>query len=114
MASSKGRRELIGEVDDPTRRALAAKLGVYRRCGVRECIVWRVEDRAVDWFVLRDEKYERLEPGPDGVTRSEVFPGLWLDAAAPAREQLPRVMDVLRQGIESPEHAAFVARLAGL
>ena len=36
---------------------------------------------------------------------------LWLDAAALIRGDLPRVHEVLHQGLASPDHAAFVARL---
>jgi Uma2 family endonuclease len=90
---------------------LGTKLNAYRRNAVREYVVWRVLDRAIDWFVWRDGQYERLPAGPDGVTRSEVFPGLWLDAAALIRGDLPRVHAVAHQGLASPEHADFVARL---
>jgi hypothetical protein len=70
-----------------------------------------VLDQAIDWFVWREGRYDRLPPGPDGVLRSEVFPGLWLDAAALLGSDLPRVHAVLHQGLVSDEHAAFVARL---
>jgi hypothetical protein len=56
---------------------------------------------------------EELPPGPDGIYRSEVFPGLWLDPAALLRHDGPRVLEVLRQGLATPEHGAFVARLTG-
>ena len=52
--------------------------------------------------------------GQRGILLSDligVFPGLWLDAAALIRGDLPQVMLVLQQGLASPEHAAFVARL---
>jgi hypothetical protein len=49
------------------------------RLKMREYIVWRVADGAVDWFVFRDGSYIPLDPGSDDVIRSEVFPGLWLD-----------------------------------
>jgi Uma2 family endonuclease len=61
---------------------LHAKLNAYRRNGVREYVVWRVLDRAIDWFVLRGGSFDRLSPGADGVYRSEILPGLWLDTAA--------------------------------
>ncbi|MGQ4810223.1 hypothetical protein NKDENANG_03672 [Candidatus Entotheonellaceae bacterium PAL068K] len=57
---------------------LHAKLQVYRRGGVREYVVWQVLDQEVDWFVLREGQYERLQPDIDGCLRSEVFAGLWL------------------------------------
>jgi hypothetical protein len=78
---------------------------------VREYLIWRVLDQAVDWFVLRQGDYQPLTPAPDGILRSEVFPGLWLDPAALIRFDLATVLQVLQQGLASPEHAAFVARL---
>jgi hypothetical protein len=91
---------------------LNLKFQVYRRNGVREYIVWRVLERAIDWFVLRGKEYERLVPDAAGILKSEIFPGLWLDPEAMVRGDIARVLQVLQQGIASPEHAAFVARLA--
>ncbi len=87
------------------------KLDAYRRNGALEYITWRVLDQAVDWRVLRDGRYELLTPGEDGVLRSEVFPGLWLEPTALLRGELAVVLEVLQQGLASPAHAAFVARL---
>ncbi len=106
--------ELVAEVASSTASFdLHTKLQVYRRSGVREYIVWRVSDRAIDWFVLREGVYAPLDPGPDGLLKSEVFLGLWLDAAALVRGDLAAVLDAVRRGLASPEHAAFAARLAG-
>jgi Uma2 family endonuclease len=90
---------------------LTDKLEVYRKYGVREYVVWRVFDREIDWFVLRAGQYERLALSPDGLYRSEALPGLWLDPAALIAGDMPRVLQVMQQGVASPEHAAFVARL---
>jgi Uma2 family endonuclease len=90
---------------------LGDKQAAYLRNEVCEYIVWRVLDRAVDWFVLRGGQYERLEPGADGILRSTVFPGLWLDPAALTSGDSARVLAVIQQGVGSPEHANFVARL---
>jgi hypothetical protein len=90
---------------------LTAKLAMYLRNRVREYLVWRVLDREVDWFVLRQERYDRLPANPDGIFASEVFPGLWLDRTALVRGDLARVHQVLQNGLASPEHARFVARL---
>jgi Uma2 family endonuclease len=87
------------------------KLNAYRRNGVREYVVWRVYDQQIDWFVLRDESFEPIAPGPDGILRSTVFPGLYLDAAAMLRGDLAGVFAVVQQGLDTPEHAAFVADL---
>ena len=105
-----GAPELVVEVAASTASIdLNSKLRVYRRNNVREYIVWRVLDRAVDWFILRQGQYDRLKAGPDGIYRSEVFPGLWLDPAALVASDLVKVLDVLRRGIATPEHAAFLA-----
>jgi Uma2 family endonuclease len=105
--------EWVGEVAaSSTSYDLHEKKKVYRRNGVREYLVWRVADRAIDWFVLRGGRYDSLAAGNDGIYRSEVFPGLWLDAAALLAGDMRRVLAVLQQGIESPPHAEFVAQLA--
>src|SRR5438552_2140608 len=58
------------------------KLASYRRAGVREYLVWRTEDETVDWWKLEEDEYRLLPAGEDGVVRSRIFPGLWLDTAA--------------------------------
>lgn len=88
------------------------KLHVYRRSGVREYIVWRIRDREIDWFVLRNGDFARLELDADGCYRSGTFPGLWLDAKALARGDMARVRTLLEQGLASAEHADFVRTLA--
>ena len=87
------------------------KLEAYRRNGVREYFVWRTEDGALDWFVHRGGRYESLAAGADGLLRSEVFPGLWLDPAALLAGALHRVLEVLNAGLASTEHDAFVSHL---
>ena len=104
--------EFVAEVAASTASYdLNDKLNAYRRNGVREYLVWRVLDTAIDWFVWREGRYERLPASPDGVIQSEVFPGLWLDAPALLRGDLRRVHEVLQQGLASPEHADFVTRI---
>jgi hypothetical protein len=110
-----GAPELVVEVAASTASYdLHDKLNAYRRNGVREYIVWRVGDGEVDWFVLRGGRYERLSPGGDGVHRSEVFPGLWLDTGALVRGDLARVHKVLDGGLASLEHATFATRNASM
>ena len=105
-----GAPELVAEVSSSTVSIdLHSKFRVYRRSQAREYLVWRVQDRALDWFVLREGDYQRLTPGGDGMLRSEVFPGLWLDPAALLRGDLAAVLQVLQQGLQTPAHAAFVA-----
>ena len=45
---------------------LHQKLGAYRRNGVAEYLVYRVEDGEVDWFVLEGGVYVRQQPDADG------------------------------------------------
>ncbi|MBY0230502.1 MAG: Uma2 family endonuclease [Gemmataceae bacterium] len=87
-----------------------AKLRAYRDEGIPEYVLWRTEARAIDWFVLEAGQYVPLAPGPDGILRSRVFPGLWLDPAAMVAGDMERVIEVLNLGLATPEHAAFVAQ----
>lgn len=91
---------------------LHAKMNAYRRNGVREYVIWRTSDGAVDWFVLRGGRYEPIGPAnDDGTLRSERFPGLWLDPAALIAADLPRVLAAVDRGVATAEHAQFVSRL---
>jgi Uma2 family endonuclease len=100
--------ELVAEISASTASDdLNAKLNVYRRNGVREYIVWRVDDRQIDWFVLRDGQFVRLPLDDDGLYRSEVFPGLWLDPAAMVSGDTQTVQQALQRGLASREHTEF-------
>ena len=90
---------------------LHAKLHAYRRNGVLEYIVWRVDDKAIDWFRLRGGQYERIAPEASGIMRSRVFPGLWLNTKAMLKGEMKKTLATLRQGLASKEHAAFVRKL---
>ncbi len=92
---------------------LHIKRRVYARVGVLEYVALQMYERRVDWFVLREGVYDTLSPDEEGILRSEVFPGLWLDVHALLEGDIKRVLDVLHRGLRSPEHAAFVQRLQG-
>jgi len=107
-----GPPELVVEVaSSSVAYDLHQKLDVYRRHGVRECIVWRTVNNAIDWFVLRDGHYERLSPSEAEIYKSEIFPGLWLDTAAMLQGGLAGVLKTLGEGIASLEHEEFVQRM---
>jgi Putative restriction endonuclease len=89
---------------------LHAKLQAYWRHGVQEYVVWRVWDRAIDWFVRGETQFTPL-PAEGGVCKSRVFPGLWLDAAAMIDGNMAQVLAVLQKGLATPEHAAFCNEL---
>jgi len=90
-----GPPELIAEIAVTSQSIdLHDKLVAYRRNGVQEYLVWRVYDRAVDWFALEKGEYVRLEPDRTGVIHSRVFPGLRLAVQALIDGDMVRVLDV--------------------
>lgn len=93
-------------------RDLHTKLTVYRRHSVRDYVVWRVLDQAIDWFVLVDGDYQRQAPDERGIFRSRVFPGLHIDGPALLRGDMPVVWTILQEGLASVEYVEFVASLA--
>jgi Uma2 family endonuclease len=109
-----GAPELVAEIAaSSVSYDLGKKLHVYRRNRVLEYVIWRVQDRQVDWFVLREGRYEPLAPAADGILRSTVVPGLWLDPVALLGGDLAAVLAMVQQGLNSPEHADFAAGLRG-
>jgi Uma2 family endonuclease len=108
-----GAPEFVAEVASSSEAIdLHRKLTDYERTGVREYLVVALRQQSVYWFVCRDDHFVELSPANDGILRSEVFPGLWLDPAAVLRVDRRRVLEVLHQGLATQEHATFVARLA--
>ena len=87
------------------------KLHAYRRNGVLEYLVWRVYDRTIDWFVLTDDEYRPLSPAADGILHSRTFPGLRMAVNSLLDGDFATVLSELNRGIDTPEHAAFVAKL---
>jgi Uma2 family endonuclease len=107
-----GPPELVAEVAASSASYdLHDKLNAYRRNGIKEYMVWRVLDDAIDWFILREGRYVPLLASVDGIYRSEVFPGLWLDPAALIGQNMPRVFEILQAGLASAEHAEFVTKM---
>jgi Putative restriction endonuclease len=107
-----GSPELLAEVAASTVSIdLGSKKTAYERNGVREYLVWRVLEQQLDWFVLEEGCYVALLADGDGVTRSRVFPGLWLDRSALIQGDMQGVLKVLQAGIESNAHQIFVAQL---
>jgi Uma2 family endonuclease len=108
-----GAPELVGEVARSSRlHDLGAKRDDYERAGVQEYIVVAIDTKDIHWHRRRGKKLVKVKPDPDGLYRSKAFPGLWLDPAALLRRDLAAVLATLDQGLASPEHAAFVAKLA--
>jgi len=60
------------------------------------------------WWELREGEYQEIVPPPDGLLKSAVFPGLWLDVRAMLGDDKKAVLETVRQGLNSPEHRAFL------
>jgi Uma2 family endonuclease len=90
---------------------LHQKLHAYRRNGVQEYLVHRVDDATLDWFRLQKGAYVRQDPDADGVVKSRVFPGLWLHVPALLQEDIDGLQEVVDRGCRTPEQAAFAARI---
>jgi Uma2 family endonuclease len=104
--------ELVAEVAaSSVSYDLTFKFDVYRRHKVREYLVWRVQDRQFDWFVLRGKRLVQQPLDKSGLYKSKVFPGLWLDPAALMRDDAAALQAALQRGLASRKHADFVARL---
>jgi Uma2 family endonuclease len=87
------------------------KMDLYRRAGVREYLVWQTLDNVINLFSLKQGKFRPLSTGGDGILRSKVFAGLWLDVAALLKGDLAAALATLQAGIASPEHQSFTAAL---
>jgi Uma2 family endonuclease len=107
-----GAPELIVEVASSSASIdLHAKRRDYEQAGVLEYVVVVLRQQFIRWFILQNGTYQEVSPDADGIFRSRIFPGLWLHANALLQLDGITVMDVLRQGLTTPEHAAFVQQL---
>jgi Uma2 family endonuclease len=105
-----GPPELLAEIAHSTRALdMHQKRLDYRAAGVAEYIVLCVEEQELHWFDFRARR--TIRPNGDGIYRSRVFPGLWIDGAALLARDSERVEKVLREGLASKEHKTFVLRL---
>jgi Uma2 family endonuclease len=108
-----GAPELVVEISRATRYYdLKQKKADYERARVREYVVVELDPDRVHWFILRDDRFDNLPPGPDGIYRSEVFPGLWLDPKALHARDWELLYRAVKRGVRTRKHADFVARLA--
>lgn len=107
-----GAPELVVEVASSSQAYdLYEKKHDYERLGVQEYIVVLLRDRDARWFVRSGDRFVDLDKPTDGVYKSRVFPGLWLDVPALLAEESRKMIETLRLGLASPEHATFVGKL---
>jgi Uma2 family endonuclease len=110
---SNGAPEFLAEVCiSSTAYDLHQKLEIYEEAGVREYLAVLMREGEVRWHQLVGSRFEVVPVPADGVYRSAVFPGLWLDPRALLAAELARVVTVLQDGLGSPEHQQFVEQLA--
>ena len=108
-----GGPELVGEISlSSASYDLSDKFDVYQEAGVLEYAVVLVEEREIRWFHRQSGELQAMPEPPDGIWRSAVFPGLWLHGPAFLAGDMPQVLATLQQGLQTPEHAAFVQNLA--
>ena len=91
---------------------LHQKLHAYRRNGVAEYLVHRVDDAAIDWFVLERGAYVPQLPDAEGLLHSRTFPGLVLSPSLALAGDLRGLQQLIERACATAEHAAFVQRLA--
>lgn len=104
-----GAPELIVEIAASTASYdLHDKLRAYRRNGVREYLVWLVEDQEFRWYCLKEGTYILQEPNPDGHLYSDCFPGLCLAVEALLAGQMAIVLEAQQEALKSVEHQQFV------
>lgn len=90
---------------------LGPKKELYRAAGVQEYLAVLLGEARVVWYRLVEGTYLPLQPGSDGLLRSVVFPGLWLDPEALLAGNAARLLDALDVGLRSAEHQDFVRAL---
>jgi Uma2 family endonuclease len=86
------------------------KKRAYCRNRVQEYLVWLVDERRLEWWELREGDYVELLV-EDGLIKSRVYPGLWLDATALVNGQSADVLKQLARGLATEEHRTFTAQL---
>ena len=91
---------------------LHSKLNVYQRNGVQEYLVLLAYEREMRFFRLIDGEYIAVEPDAEGVLRSQVLPGFWFRSDWFWEGRLAELLQLVQEGIGSPEHQEFVGSLA--
>ena len=108
-----GAPELIAEVASSSILLdMRDKRRVYQRSGVREYIIWRTQQKSIEWSELVGGEYRPLPRDGRGVIESRVFPGLRLATDALIAGNLSAVLVEVEKGIESARHREFITRLA--
>ena len=65
---------------------------LYEEHQVAEYLLWRTEEREVDWFQLSDGSYRNITPDAQGIMTSTVFPQLRLNRDAMLASDMQTVL----------------------
>jgi hypothetical protein len=105
-----GPPELMAELSHSTRAIdMRQKRDDYERAGVLEYVVLCVKEQELYWWHFPSGA--TIKPDRRGISRSRVFPGLWIHGPALLARDTKRLVKVAEQGLASRAHAAFVKRL---
>jgi Uma2 family endonuclease len=106
-----GAPELVVEVAHSSKASdLGGKRKDYLAAGVQEYVVFCVEEQELHWYHFPSRR--KLKADRNGVWKSRIFPGLWLDGPALLAHDSARLLATAQQGLASPEHEAFLRQLA--
>jgi Uma2 family endonuclease len=92
---------------------LHQKKRAYLRNGIREYLVWIIDEGRVVWWELKHGNYQEIRADDRGLLKSGIFPGLWLDMPALLQGNLKAALACLRRGMKSPEHRQTTTRQPG-
>jgi Uma2 family endonuclease len=107
-----GEPELLAEVCvSSSSYDLHQKKELYLAGGVKEYLAVLIKEQEVRWHRLVANGYQTLPRSRQGVIRSVVFPGLWLDVPALLSGNMLKVIETLEQGLHASEHDEFVNQL---
>ena len=79
---------------------------------MQEYLVLLAYEREMRFFRLAHGEYVAVEAGADGVMRSQALPGFRFRSDWFWEGRLAESMQLVQEGIASPEQRAFVDRLA--
>lgn len=90
---------------------LHRKRRAYEEAGVGEYFVVLIEEQTVRAFRREQGVYVDSPIAADGICRSTMFPGLWLDTRALFARDTAQLLITLDTGLATEAHRAFVQQL---
>jgi Uma2 family endonuclease len=105
-----GAPEMVVEIAHSSRALdMNQKKHDYFKAGVQEYLVLCIEEHELHWFHFPSRR--KLKADKNGVFKSKVFPGLWVDSAALLAKDSSKLLATVNLGLETKAHTDFVALL---